>query len=253
MSKPNAFAPELGAMSQQLQTWTEGRRTIQLWTCALCETPVEVRTKAQRAQARRKRVFCSDECRDQVVSASSSARMSRTNKHHASARMTANNPMHRDEVRQKMSATLQQIGHKPRVQGGNGRGLTEPQWRLMNAVSGLEPEYILKTGMKRGSGYPYHYKLDLAMPSVRLAVEVDGGSHQSLERRQQDAKKDNFLKSNGWTVLRFTNQEVMCNLEAVRQTVTSTISRLRETTTTSPTASWSITATTLWQAPGSTS
>jgi len=42
-----------------------------------------------------------------------------------------------------------------------------------------------------------------------LAIEIDGNSHCLLSRQAQDRKKENFLKSLGWTVLRFTNQQVI--------------------------------------------
>ena len=92
-------------------------------------------------------------------------------------------------------------------------------------------EVIIRTKMGRGSGYPTHYKLDIANPDFMMAVEVDGPSHSSLERKAQDAKKDRFLRSLGWTVLRFTNQEVMDDLGGCVRTVLSTTSKLRGTTT----------------------
>lgn len=233
MSQPDTLPPELGAMSREIESWREGTRTIRVMTCACCEARVEVRTRNQKAQARKGRVYCSDRCRDRVVSASSSSRMSRTNRTYASPRMTQRNPMKNPNTREKVQQSLQTMGHKPPVQGGNGRGLTAPQAALLETAQDLTPEYVVATRMGRHSGYPNHYKIDLAHAPTKLAIEVDGYSHASLARRDQDRKKDRFLMSIGWTVLRFTNQEVMDDLEGVSQTVTSTISRLRATTTTS--------------------
>jgi very-short-patch-repair endonuclease len=106
-----------------------------------------------------------------------------------------------------------------------------PAEAALSKVISLTP-LIVKTGVPRGMGYPTHYKIDLGDGSTRLAIEVDGGSHFSLAAKERDRKKENFLRGRGWTVLRFSNAEVMGRLEACAQTVSSTISRLRASTPT---------------------
>jgi hypothetical protein len=130
------------------------------------------------------------------------------------------------EVRERLSLTLKKIGHKPSIQGGNGRGLSYPQALLLERL-GEEwvAEYAEKTGQARGSGYPRHYKIDIAHLAKKIAVEVDGPSHQLLTRKAQDRKKEDFLRSLGWTVLRLSNRRVMEHLEACAQEVLSTTSR----------------------------
>jgi hypothetical protein len=152
--------------------------------------------------------------------------------------MTANNPMHNPATRAKVSATLREMGHKPPVRGGNGTGPTEPQ-RLLAEALGWEMEVVVRPGQGRvRGGLPTHYKLDIAHPTLKIAVEIDGGSHGTLERREQDRRKEAWLRGEGWTVLRFSNQEVMADLEACARTVTSTTLRLRiPTPTRSPEAS----------------
>ena len=98
-------------------------------------------------------------------------------------------------------------------------------------------EYGVRTFKPRDSGYPGVYKLDLAYPSLKVGVEVDGNSHGLLLRQEQDAKKDALLRGLGWTVLRFRNAEVLENLTDCVQTVMSTISKLSERIPTSPMAS----------------
>lgn len=167
------------------------------------------------------RTYCSLECRDAWVSQDSSKRMARTNRSHASARMRQKNPMHSDEVRERMAATLRSIGHRPQRQGGNGRGPTEPQHRLAREL-GWPTEVIVPTKMPRGGGYPTHYKIDIAHLDHQIAIEVDGSTHHSLVGQARDAKKDEFLSGLGWTVLRFSNQDVMEHLADCVQTVRST-------------------------------
>jgi hypothetical protein len=90
-------------------------------------------------------------------------------------------------------------------------------------------EYIVPT-RSRQSGLPTHYKLDLAQPQYKIAIEIDGGSHHALAARQRDRKKQGFLVSAGWSLLRFSNEDVMTNLKRCVRVVSSTISRLKEPT-----------------------
>lgn len=117
------------------------------------------------------------------------------------------NPMSRPECRSKVSQTLKAIGHRPPVQGGNGRGLTRPEAELLKLLPGWAP-HVVRTGL-RHAGYPAHYKLDLANPSRMICVEVDGSSHNALTRQEQDRRKTEFLASRGWIVLRFSNREIL--------------------------------------------
>jgi very-short-patch-repair endonuclease len=72
-------------------------------------------------------------------------------------------------------------------------------------------EYVILTRPIRGvfSALPNAYKVDLADPERHLAIEIDGGSHKSLRVQEIDRKKTNALSCLGWSVLRFTNEEVL--------------------------------------------
>jgi hypothetical protein len=112
-------------------------------------------------------------------------------------------------VRKKMSRRLEEIGHRPPIRGGNGKGPTRTESMLMGFLPGWLPMTVT-TGMgRKGLGYPGHYKLDLADPNRKIAIELDGMSHRLLSRREQDRRKDEFLRSKGWIVLRFWNQEII--------------------------------------------
>lgn len=135
------------------------------------------------------------------------------------------NPMTRPEVRAKVSRRLREIGHAPSVRGGNGRGMTRPQAILLSALGpGWEPEFAIPLG-GRISGYPTSYKVDLADPAKRIAIEVDGNCHYS--RKDQDAKKDAKLTSLGWTVLRFWNREILAWSDSGMPTESSIFTTLR--------------------------
>ena len=56
-----------------------------------------------------------------------------------------------------------------------------------------------------------------------LVVELDGGQHaDSVERDQQ---RDRWLAANGFTVLRFWNDQVMKELPAVLELIHTALSR----------------------------
>ena len=104
-----------------------------------------------------------------------------------------------------MAATLAANGHRPPVRGGNGTG---PTSRKRHSLDFGGDGVIIPTGQRVKGGPPSHYKLDLASPAAKIAVEIDGPSHRSLKRREADRRKDQWLNAAGWTVLRFTNGDV---------------------------------------------
>lgn len=57
------------------------------------------------------------------------------------------------------------------------------------------------------------YILDFAARSAKLAIELDGATHAG--RNEYDARRTAFLEQQGYRVIRFTNGEVMGNLEGV--------------------------------------
>ena len=63
------------------------------------------------------------------------------------------------------------------------------------------------------------YIADFLCASARLIVELDGVPHEAEERRRRDAKRDAWLKAQGFEVLRFANELVLTNLGAVLDTV----------------------------------
>jgi len=134
--------------------------------------------------------------------------------------MTVSNPMANMISRAKMKTSLS--GHAPSVRGGNGHGATVAEQLLAEAL-GWETNVIVCTG-RREDGYPTHYKLDVANQEKRVCIEIDGPSHRAISRQEQDKKKENFLQNRGWLVLRFSNQEVLQNLETCLVMVLAKIS-----------------------------
>lgn len=66
-----------------------------------------------------------------------------------------------------------------------------------------------------------HYIADFICFEKRLVIELDGGQHsQTIE---QDQQRTEVLKSKGFIVLRFWNNDVLSNIEGVLQEIESTI------------------------------
>jgi very-short-patch-repair endonuclease len=63
------------------------------------------------------------------------------------------------------------------------------------------------------------YFADFACRRVKLVIELDGATHSSLEERAHDARREGFLKSKGWTVIRFWNADVYDNLHGVLESI----------------------------------
>ena len=53
------------------------------------------------------------------------------------------------------------------------------------------------------------YILDFYLPSHRLAVEVDGESHDHPDQVRHDQRRDAWLRDQGIAVLRFTARDVL--------------------------------------------
>jgi hypothetical protein len=93
------------------------------------------------------------------------------------------------------------------IKGGNGRGPSFAEQTLLDALGeGWVWNHPVATG-KRSEGYPTCYKIDIARPASKIAIEIDGHSHRG--NKEVDAKKQTLLEEMGWTVYRFSNREAV--------------------------------------------
>jgi tRNA-binding EMAP/Myf-like protein len=146
----------------------------------------------------------------------------------SSDRMKIKNPMFIEENRNKASKKQKENNHKPKIQGGNGRGATVHQLNMYNELSkqdsSFSMEYIEKTGLlAKEFKSPRHYKIDIASKYHMIAIEIDGTSHNSLKVKECDNRKNQLLSLKGWKVLRFTNSQIQKELQNCVQTVMSMI------------------------------
>jgi very-short-patch-repair endonuclease len=59
------------------------------------------------------------------------------------------------------------------------------------------------------------YIVDFYCPKADLIIEIDGSQHYTDEGINKDKIRDNFLKIQGFKVLRFSDKEVFENLKGV--------------------------------------
>ncbi|WP_088032758.1 endonuclease domain-containing protein [Evansella clarkii] len=53
------------------------------------------------------------------------------------------------------------------------------------------------------------YRIDIAFPAYKLAIECDGKQyHSGAANKARDRRKDTYLRRNGWQVLRFSGRKI---------------------------------------------
>ena len=63
---------------------------------------------------------------------------------------------------------------------------------------------------------------DFASISIKLIIEVDGGYHQLPEQQISDEERTMWLEKQGFTVIRFSNEQILCDTN-------NTINKIKET------------------------
>lgn len=63
------------------------------------------------------------------------------------------------------------------------------------------------------------YIVDFVCLDKHVSIEVDGGYHSTAEQKQYDEQRTAFLKELGFEELRFTNEEIRHNIDAVVDTI----------------------------------
>lgn len=73
-----------------------------------------------------------------------------------------------------------------------------------------------------------NYIVDFASLQTGLAIEVDGGQHYARSQQKKDQQCTRYLKSLGFTVIRFNNHEVLSNIEGVVERIGEVLKELKE-------------------------
>lgn len=69
------------------------------------------------------------------------------------------------------------------------------------------------------------YIVDFVCFERKLVIELDGAQHNSDEGRHSDLQRTEWLKSQGFTLLRFWNNEVNNNLDGILQVIHIALTR----------------------------
>ncbi len=82
---------------------------------------------------------------------------------------------------------------------------------------GTESEHALEPALA-SLGIPYrwqmpvgNYFLDFALPTLKVAIEVDGKDHRAPAKVASDRERTAWLEARGWKVVRCTNEEAVDN------------------------------------------
>ena len=78
------------------------------------------------------------------------------------------------------------------------------------------------------------YIPDFVSLAEKLVIEVDGGYHHEGEQPQLDAERTAEFVKQGFKVLRFSNEEVLCNLDNVLETIRKEIRMSKDVLTSHP-------------------
>jgi len=93
----------------------------------------------------------------------------------------------------------------------------ESRCRLVLVLRGLPPPRTQFPVAVPGLDWTIH--LDLAYPEHRVGIEYDGAGHRSRAVMLSDNERHNLLLSAGWTVFRFTSDDVLRTPDAMALTV----------------------------------
>ena len=87
---------------------------------------------------------------------------------------------------------------------------------------------ILRAGLLDGIKFRRQQRLgpyfgDFVCQSAKLVIEIDGETHVGLIAESRDARRTAFLEYEGYRVVRFTNADVMSNMDGVARAIRSAL------------------------------
>ena len=101
------------------------------------------------------------------------------------------------------------------------KSMTDAEKLLWN---GLRYEMVLPDGAHFRRQFTIgEYVVDFVFLQFRLILEVDGTIHAAEHSILRDAARSKFLKNQGFTVLRFTNDDVALRRAAVLDSVSAAL------------------------------
>ena len=94
-------------------------------------------------------------------------------------------------------------------------------------------KYVLRAGSMKGYTFNrqrpiLHYIADFMCKQLRLVIEIDGITHHDEVVEQKDKIKQSDLEKAGFTVLRFSDGEVLNHIHVVRHAIETWIEEWEE-------------------------
>ncbi len=133
----------------------------------------------------------------------------------------------------------------PHILGGDEGGImtfNHPKFKDLRQKlrnNAAKPEILLWKGLqhKRLDGYKFrrqygvgNYILDFYCPVVRLAVEIDGESHNSEDAQEYDTMRTAYLNGFNIIVIRFRNEDILNDPDGVLEQIRKEIASLSSNT-----------------------
>jgi very-short-patch-repair endonuclease len=92
-------------------------------------------------------------------------------------------------------------------------------------------KYVLRAGLMKGYSFRrqrpvLQYIADFMCIDLKLIIEIDGVTHTWENSIERDLKRQGDLECAGFTVLRFTDEEVLKHMNIVRVQIEHCISKL---------------------------
>ena len=107
------------------------------------------------------------------------------------------------------------------------KNMTDAERLLWQALRGKQLD-----GFRFRKQHPFfQYVIDFYCPSIKLAIELDGGQHNTEEGKLKDRERTAFLEQHGIHVLRFWNNEVISNLDGTLERILGMVQELNAPTT----------------------
>jgi very-short-patch-repair endonuclease len=92
-------------------------------------------------------------------------------------------------------------------------------------------KFALRAGKMKGYQFRrqrpvLEYIADFMCQPLKLIIEADGFSHQSAEQVARDKERDRVLKAAGFRILRFTDTEILKDINNVIRTIETVIDEI---------------------------
>ncbi len=105
--------------------------------------------------------------------------------------------------------------------------------QLRGNMTDAERHLWARLRMRQLKGYQFYrqkpigdYIVDLYCPRAKLVIEIGSSQHFSDGKIEEDRKRDDYLIALGLRVLRFTNTDVMMNIDGTVESIIENMGKI---------------------------